>query len=298
MGVTVSHSTLAPISLVSTIIGFISFGFTLGTFFNVFWSSIVTIKNAPNQITDYLSSLKEGLLEERHHLRRVRRRLRKWERPGDTIGRGPGFRRPSRGGGGGGMGAGSGGSRSQSRGRKKRHSDRAFFERDIQSFRSAGEDAALRTQRIAVRDMIRQSRAIEYPFLRPELQNQTSIQWSATPTYSTSYPPNHDGEKHEYTAYDDDDYGPEGNMPFSSARFGSEYRICGLRERWVWLRRKSDVISLSEGLSRVETRRIAHETTEVLMAISDIGRDLEDMREGMAMLEGRLSRVVGVRRVD
>lgn len=119
------------------------------------------------------------------------------------------------------------------------------------------------------------------------------------PTFSTSYPTKQHGKEYNHATYDDDnDYGYDGNMPVASPRFGSEYRVCGLRERWIWLRRKNDVISHSEGLSRVETRRIAHETTEVLMAIGDIRRDLEDVMDGMTTLEARLSRVVGVRRVD
>jgi hypothetical protein len=51
-------------------------------------------------------------------------------------------------------------------------------------------------------------------------------------------------------------------------------------------------------LSRVEVRRTAHEVGEVLSMVCNIGRDLEDMQQGMHALEGRLSRVVGVRRVD
>lgn len=73
MGVTVSHTALAPISMASSIIGFISFGFTLATFLNVFWSSVQTIHAAPSEIPDYLSNLKQGLLGQRQHLRKVRK---------------------------------------------------------------------------------------------------------------------------------------------------------------------------------------------------------------------------------
>ena len=64
------------------------------------------------------------------------------------------------------------------------------------------------------------------------------------------------------------------------------------------MRRKDAVVSLMEGLSRVEVRRMAHEVGSVLMMVGDIGKDLEDMRDSVLALEGRLSRVVGVRRVD
>jgi hypothetical protein len=64
------------------------------------------------------------------------------------------------------------------------------------------------------------------------------------------------------------------------------------------VRRKADVISLSTDLSRVEGRRTAHEVGEILNMISDIGRDIEDLRGVVEGVEGRLNKVVGVRRVD
>lgn len=79
--------------------------------------------------------------------------------------------------------------------------------------------------------------------------------------------------------------------------FGSEYKACGLRERWMWLRRREDVIGLSEGLSCVETRKTAREVAEVLVVVGDMGRDLEGVRDAVERLGNSLSRVVGVRRV-
>jgi hypothetical protein len=81
-------------------------------------------------------------------------------------------------------------------------------------------------------------------------------------------------------------------------RLGHEYRQCGFKERCMWVRRKADVQNLSSVLSRVETRRTAHEIAEVLGMVCDIGRDLEDVQHGIRAMEGRLGRVVGVRRVD
>ncbi|KAF2119300.1 hypothetical protein BDV96DRAFT_642335 [Lophiotrema nucula] len=301
MGVTVSHSTLAPISMASTIIAFIGFGFTLGTFFNVFWKSIMTLTSAPSEIADYLSNLKQGLLEERRHLRRVKRRLKKEERRDASHVRGrsrSGGRDPGGGGGYGGgggswedgAGIGGGGRRSrrssyngEKRGVKHQH---AHFDRDLQSIDSAGEGASLRAMRVAVRDMIRKFRKIEYPFLKEEYQNQTSSSWSTTDPMTG---------KNYYT--EDEDYDAAPHLARTN-RLGTEYKQCGFRERWLWLKRKEAVISLSEGLSRIEVRRTSHEVGEVLMMLTDIGRDLEDMTDSVASLEGRMNRVVGVRRVD
>jgi hypothetical protein len=66
-------ASLAPISLVATIIGFISFSFTLAIWLQVFWDAFLTIGSAPEQVQDVLSSLRQGLYEEREYLKWKRR---------------------------------------------------------------------------------------------------------------------------------------------------------------------------------------------------------------------------------
>ena len=171
---------------------------------------------------------------------------------------------------------------------------RAQFERDEQAERSRGENDSLRVLRTAVRDMIRSFRVLEYPFLKAEFQNTDSAHWSTNtpseklPSYSDPAPYSHFPEDDEHEAH---------GLGHSN-RFGNEYRTCGFRERWMWLRRKQDAVRMSEGLSRVEIRRMAHEVGRVMMMVGDIGRDVEDVRDGVARMEGRLGRVVGVRRVE
>lgn len=83
MGVTLStNSTLAPISLVSTIIGFISFAFTVSTFLRVFWDNLHTLFQAETEIHDYLSNLRTQLYEERASLRSLRRHNKDWGHTG------------------------------------------------------------------------------------------------------------------------------------------------------------------------------------------------------------------------
>ncbi|KAF2622943.1 hypothetical protein BU25DRAFT_351066 [Macroventuria anomochaeta] len=279
MGITISHTLFSPLSMVSTTIGFVSFAFTLGTFFKVFWSNLGTFGAAPQEIQDYLSSLKQGLLQERRHLRRVRQRLKSIHRDkshgpdarsgSDDPDGNYGYKRRSRG---------------QNSGRRKGPGT-MHFDRDIQSMRSTGESEALQVMRVTIRDLINTFRQIEYPFLKAEYQNQASAQGS-----NTSHP-----------------YGPEKSPHYSedgasdlhaTNRLGYEYKKCGFKERWLWVRRKASVINLSEVLNRVEVRRTAHEVGEVLSIVSNIGRDLEDMQDTMYALEGRLNRVVGVRRVE
>jgi hypothetical protein len=65
---------LAPISLAATIIGFISFSFTLAIWLHAFWDAFLTLGSAPHEIKDALSTLRQSLYEEREYLKRKRRR--------------------------------------------------------------------------------------------------------------------------------------------------------------------------------------------------------------------------------
>lgn len=297
MGITVSHTNYAPISLVSALIGFVSFAFTLGTFFKVFWSNLGTFGAAPREIDDVLSNLKHGLLEERRHLRRVKRRQKSVKR---DRSHGPGARSDSE------DEYTTGGYArhpSKRRGRDGRRSKngkkpRMHFDRDIQSMRSTGEEEALRVMRNTIRDLIKKFRQIEQPFLKPEYQQQDAAQWSTNSnTYAVS--PSR-AEKHpssNHYPHSEDDSHNVAHMQASN-RLGHEYRNCGYRERWLWVRRKADAIDLMDSLNRVEIRRMAHEVGSVFNMVCDIGRDLDDFRASLDSVEGRLNRVVGIRRVD
>lgn len=43
-----------------------------------------------------------------------------------------------------------------------------------------------------------------------------------------------------------------------------DYAPMDLRRRWIWLRRKSDFNDIATSVTRIQTRRIAYETTECL----------------------------------
>jgi len=163
--------------------------------------------------------------------------------------------------------------------------------------------------RMAMRDMIKAFRKLEHPFLKPEFQNMDAQQWSNTPvaatgayepTYPTPYksPYSEDRKRGWDKEAREEEEDLRDDHLQGSNRFGMEYRTCTLHERWLWLKRKDDVISLSEGLSRIEVRRTAYEVGTVLMMVGDNGKDLEGVRETVEEMRGRLGRVVGVRRVD
>lgn len=296
MGITVSHTNYAPISLISASIGFVSFAFTLGTFLKVFWANLGTFAAAPQEINDFLSTLKQGLLEQRRHLRRSRRRIKNIKR---DHSHGPGARSASDEEYGRGYSS-SGGKRRIRSSRRTGGADarkNMHFDRNIQSLRSAGEEDALRTLRVTLRDLIKSFRDLEQPFLKPEYQQLDSAHWSKTSASQSPYYPEKHVQASAQHQFSDDD-SPHASHMRATNRLGHEYKKCGFKERWLWVRRKADVVNLSSVLSRVEVRRTAHEVGEVLSMVCNIGRDLEDMQYGVQALEGRLSRVVGVRRVN
>ena len=61
------------ISLASTVIGFISFSFTLLIWIQASWNAFLTLGSAPSQVRDSLSTLRQGLYEEREFLKWKRR---------------------------------------------------------------------------------------------------------------------------------------------------------------------------------------------------------------------------------
>jgi hypothetical protein len=168
------------------------------------------------------------------------------------------------------------------------------FDRDMQSMRSSSEEEALSVMRVTVRDLIQKFRDLEHPFLKPEYQSQDPAQWS---TQTSPYPSEKSPYSAQYQPHSDDD-SPSASHLHNSNRLGFEYANCDLQRRWLWVRRKADVINLSTVLSRVEGRRTAHEVGEILSMVSNVGRDVEDLRGVLEEVEGRLNRVVGVRRVD
>jgi hypothetical protein len=64
---------LSSVSIASIIIGFISFSFTLAIWLHAFRESFITIGQAPDQLQDALSTLRQALYEEREYLKRKRK---------------------------------------------------------------------------------------------------------------------------------------------------------------------------------------------------------------------------------
>lgn len=76
------------ISIASNIIGFISFGTSLGTLIRVLWDELTTLFDAPTQVHFSLSNLKEALFEERDAVKRLTRIQRRRSRRRGSAGSG------------------------------------------------------------------------------------------------------------------------------------------------------------------------------------------------------------------
>lgn len=173
-------AALASISVASIIIGFISFAFTLGTFFRVFWQEFQGFWSAPKQAHLVLSNIRQTLYEEKQQLRREKRHHR---------------------------------SDSRSMSRKRAEED----------------DGRLKLLRVTMRNVVREFKRLEKPFL----------------------------------ADPDQDTGIE--LDYSSGDFSPRYCTVDVRHRLTWLRTKGNILSLSETLQRLQTRRIARDVNEAVL---------------------------------
>ncbi|KAK8187211.1 hypothetical protein HDK77DRAFT_281644 [Phyllosticta capitalensis] len=269
MGVVLStHTELSPLSLISVCIGFVSFTFTVATFLRLSWENLQTIAAAGTQIPDFLGNLKQGLYEERAHLRKVRR----FQRQRTSF---------------------VGGSRSRPRKRKgstnrypnnngySSASEKEVFGMRLDSHAVTeakdihDDDTSTRVMREAIRHLIRDFRELERPFLRDDVEMGRS----------QSHDP-HVRNGEGYAPSDDEDY------------YKTEYRKAGFRERYLWLRKKGDVVEMMNTLARLETRRIAKEIGDACLIVKGVERDIQLMDDRVWGMEQRMARIVGIRRVD
>ncbi|KAJ9629524.1 hypothetical protein H2203_001898 [Taxawa tesnikishii (nom. ined.)] len=273
MGVTLStHSTLAPISLASTITGFVSFAFTLATLLRVFWDNIMTLYSAPSEVHDYLTNLRTELYEERASLRALRKHHQHRQRRRRTEGNNP-----------------------------DGLAERAWRGPEL-------DENAVRTMQDSVKHLIRKFKQIERPFLGqggggdyeepPPMTTRTKRRGGGggggvgeAAAVAAAAAARKGAARGYTTAYDSDrDDWAYGNAP--------DYCNITLGKRFVWLRYRSSAIDLMQSLSRVQTRRIARQVGEVVVALHEYGNVFEDIDGDVQRLSARLNRVVGVRRVE
>ena len=205
---TETMAALSTISLVSIVIGFISFSFTLAIWLHAFWDAFLTIGSAPYQVRDSLSTLRQGLYEEREYLKRQRR-----QRDGS------------------------------------RHSATAKARAKMKTLYDEGGPTKVIND--AVKDLIREFKRYEYPFLVTSHRGrEKELEWSF------------DATQQSYN--------------------------CDLWHRIRWLRTKGGINSIGLRLARLQTRRIAVEVTEGHFMMADMMGMVREYEHRLSAIEERL----------
>ena len=270
MGVTVStNAALAPITLGSTLVGFISFAFTLGTFLKVVWVNLETLSEAEHEVHSYLTNLRTELLEEKQSLKVMRKGMRKHQRT---------LRRQDRG-------------------------DMIGMELD---------DVSLKTMNDTMRHLIRKFREVEKPFLEegePGIDDAPNHRKRARRRNSSVSPPHYDhgayssppeksGRARSRANGRDNANGDEEAEEDAYWAQRTQYAKFTLRRRFKWLYRKSEAQNLFETLSRVQVRRIARQVGGMAVMMHEYGCGTLELNDTVRRIDERVSRVVGVRRVE
>lgn len=251
-----------------------SFAFTLGTFFRVIWVNIETLNEAPHEVHSYLTNLRTELLEEKASLKVMRKQIRKHWRTAE------------------------------------KRTNHGTVEVGIEM-----DEVTLRTMSDAIRHLIRQFKDIEKPFLEPgehgisdELNHRKRRRRdeSGSPYYEHSAyasPPekayagarnrsrsrnNHDRQ------YNDRDEGDE--EKYWAQR--TQYARYSLKKRFIWLYKKPQAQQLFGTLSRVQIRRIARQVGGLSWLVHEYGKDTQETGQIIRRIDERMSRFVGVRRVN
>lgn len=305
MGVIIStNSTLAPISFASSVVGFVSFAFTLATFLKVVWQNLITLAESSHNVHSYLNNLRQEILEERANLRVLRKSVRRRKRRG----------------GGGGVGA---------HGHGDDNNSLPDAVRDLVGIEL--DDVALKTMGDVVRHLTRQFEDIERPFLAhgeegiaqarhrgiPGRGQSRRRQESPSPHYAHStYPsppeekPGRGGERRYRGEQDREHERDDEDELFWAQRV--HYARYTLVRRVNWLFRRSQAQELFGTLSRLQTRRIAREISSLGIMVRGYGNSISTVEgssdrcderlaridERLGRIDDRLNRVVGVRRID
>ncbi|TKA56770.1 hypothetical protein B0A55_12379 [Friedmanniomyces simplex] len=274
MGVTISKTALSPLSVLSIIIGFISFAFTVATFLRVLWDNFMTLGEAQHEVHSYLTNLRTELLEEQASLKVMKKNCRRHHRIMDRDGRG------------------------------------SRVDSGVEL-----DEVTLKTMSDTVRHLIKRFKGIEKPFLEPgdpgiggdsqhrkRRRNSRSVSpyehsaYNSPPekTYTRGRGNAEDSKGPRLPRYadepvdEDDAYWP----------VRTKYADYSFRKRMQWIYRKPEAQQLFELLTRVQTRRIARQVGGLTVLVHEYGGASMEMEEVVRRVDERMSRFVGVRRVD
>ncbi|KAK5744190.1 hypothetical protein LTR17_002220 [Elasticomyces elasticus] len=269
MGVTISKTALSPLSAVSIAIGFISFAFTVATFVRVILENLMTLGEAQHEVKAYLTNLRTELLEEQASLKVMKKNCRKHHKLVDRNGRG------------------------------------SRMDSGVEL-----DEVSLKTMSDTIRYLIKRFKAIEKPFLEPgdpgingdgqhrKRRRSRSVSPYDRSAYNSPPEKAHSrlrGDKGprlpQYAddlVDDEDAYWP----------LRTKYANYGLRKRLKWIYKKPEAQQLFEQLTRVQTRRIARQVGGLSVLIHEYGGASLEMEDMVRRMDERMSRFVGVRRIE
>lgn len=71
----------------------------------------------------------------------------------------------------------------------------------------------------------------------------------------------------------------------SEESIGTSYAPMTLARRWKWMRTKSDIISIADEVNRIQTQRIACDTTNLLMKLHHMDKTIQDFEDRLWDIE-------------
>jgi hypothetical protein len=290
-------SSLPPISLASSIIGFISFAVTLLTLIRVTWDNLEALIEAPSEIKYAFANLKSALHEERAHVRQAANLACQPLPQPQARSKRPSSHRQHR-------------RRRSNPSQAQTHADSDSdqtehpFKSPTQQYHPHHEHisnclnqaANWRVLQDSVRRLCREFREVERPFLSDATlahRFQQRQQRNRTVNRgSTTSAANGGNEKWDGLKYDDSDAGgsedeefyihvangaggrgPEHDLErggtagahrFAIDEYVRDYAELTLVHRLLWLRKKSKVGSIAQRLQQVQIRRASAEITQAL----------------------------------
>ena len=274
MGVVVSTGvSTSPFFLASGAFGFASFAFTLGTFLKVVWVNLETLTEAHHEVHATLTNLRTELLEEKANLRNMRKGMRKYRR---TL---------------------------------QREAGHSVVGMEL-------DEVTLKTMSDNIRHLIRRFREVEKPFLEPGepgISDAANHRKRARRRNSSLSPPHYDhaayssppekssrGRSKGRTNHDRDEEKNADEELDEDAYWAQriQYANFTIGKRLIWLRKKTEAQNLTDALSRVQIRRIARQVAGMTMLMHEYGTGTLELNEAVRRIDERVSRVVGIRRVE
>jgi hypothetical protein len=273
MGFVLSKSQLAPISLASIVVGFVSFAFTVGTFLRVLWINFETLGEAPHQVHSYLTNLRTELLEERANLRVMKKNCKKHHKLLDRGGRGGRVD--------------SGVELDEVSLKTMSDTIKQLIKRfkDVERpFLEKGEGGI--DDDINPRKRRRRSQSVS-PY-EHSAYNSPPEKAHVRSRYNGGHKGNRDSRYADERGVDDDE----------DAFWAQRTKYCNytLWKRFAWLHKKSEAQNLFDMLSRVQTRRIARQVGGLSVLVHEYGSGNGEIEEMVRRIDERMSHFVGVRR--